>query len=77
MNILSLDVLNSIAAFARVNDINSMFDEYEAMKLANIKPDCYTMSIVINGVLKGIVFVRNYQKIPMTQLVIYNKQHIR
>ena len=46
-----------IAAFARLNDINAMFNEYHAMKRANISPDCYTMSILINAVLKGIVFI--------------------
>ena len=31
-----------------------MFNEYDAMKQANVSPDCYTMSILINAVLKGI-----------------------
>ena len=42
-----------ISALSRSNDICSMFDEYGAMKAANLSPDSFTFSILINAAIKS------------------------
>lgn len=42
-----------ISALSRCNDFIAMFDEYDAMKAANVSPDRFTFSILINAAIKS------------------------
>ena len=42
-----------ISALSRCNDICAMFDEYEAMRAANLSPDSFTFSILTNAAIKS------------------------